>query len=102
MAQLNPRPDAADFVRQAAQLVGDHHYDYSCNALNIVLANHPEKEHLERLYRGLFLHHPWFCAHGHNLNMFSDEDIYTREEKRADRVLALHMFANMLEKGLLP
>lgn len=102
MAQLNPRPEAADLVRKAARLVGDHHYDYSCNALNIVLANHPEKEHLESLYRGLFLYHPWFCDFASNSNMFSDEDVYTREEKRSDRVLALHMFANMLEKGTLP
>lgn len=101
MAKLNPRPEAADFVRQAARLVGDHHYAYSCNALNIVLANHPEKEHLEHLYRGLFLHHPWFFDRANNPNMFSS-GVYSSDEKRADRVLALHMFANMLEKGTLP
>lgn len=102
MAQLNPRPEAAALVREAAHLVAIRFNRYSCNALRRELRDHPECEHLMDLYRSLFLQHPWFCESGGNRNFFSCDATYPEEQRQGDRVLALHMFANMLEKGTLP
>lgn len=102
MAQLNPRPEAAALVREAARLIALRIQRYSCNALRRELRDHPECEHLLDLYRSLFLHHPWFCEPANNVNFHSSDETYPEEQRQGDRVLALHMFANMLEKGTLP
>lgn len=102
MAQLNPRPEAAALVRDATVLIATGANRYSCNALRRELRDHPECEHLMGLYRGLFLQHPWFCEPDNNLNYLSDDRAYPEEQRQGDRLLAMHMFANMLEKGTLP
>lgn len=100
MAKLKPRPEEAELVREAAKRIGDGLNVYSCSALRAVLRNLPEFDFLIHLYSSLFSQHPWFCG-PNNQNLCSDET-YTLDEQRADRVLALRMFANMLEKGTLP
>lgn len=102
MAQLNPRPEAAALVRDATVLVATGVNRYSCNALRRELRDHPECEHLMGLYRSLFLHHPWFCEPASNLSYHSSDEAYPETQRQRDRMLAMHMFANMLEKGTLP
>ena len=101
MAKLNPRPEEANLVREAARLVGSDEYHYSCCALEQAFLQARRYALLDKVltkYRELFGRHPWWSS---NPNTCSDE-LYTDDEQRADRVVALHMFANMLEKGTLP
>lgn len=100
MRILSPRPEAAAYVRQAVQYIREKEFDYSCNALEVALDSHAEREHLLQQYHNLFWMHPWFTDRT-NPNHFTG-DGYTHKEKQADRIRALEMFADMLEKGTLP
>ena len=105
---LNPRLEDAAIVRQAAELIKTVEFDYSCNALEEAVRMEPweaGKDQTEKQgcllgeYEQIFGRWPFFSSPRNTKRQRSDD--YTPAMRRADRVQALLLYADMLERGLL-